>query len=174
MSLDRQTLRELQAATDALSNKNYPEAIRQLQRVLDEPEDSWLDSPGGRGGRFRSAKQQAADRIGRLPASVRESYETEYGQTARRMLEDATARGDRAGLEEVVRRFFHTQAGYEAAYQLANRLMDDSQLLAAEGLFERLRVSPGGRALNRCCRSRRRTVASNRDCRRKPRESSRI
>jgi outer membrane protein assembly factor BamB/predicted negative regulator of RcsB-dependent stress response len=145
LSVDRQSLRELQGATDAQAKKNYPEAIRQLQRVLDEPEDSWLESAGGRNARFRSAKQQAADRIGQLPPSVRESYENEYGQTARRMFEDATTRGDRAGLEEVVRRFFHTQAGYEAAYQLANRLMDDSQLLAAEGHFERLRVSPGGR-----------------------------
>lgn len=144
ISIDRQTLREFQAATDALAKKKYPEAIRQLQKVLDEPEDSWFES-GSRQGRFQSAKEQAADRIGQLPASVRESYENEYGQTARRMFEDATARGDRAGLEEVVRRFFHTQAGYEAAYQLANRLMDDSQLLAAEGHFERLRVSPGGR-----------------------------
>jgi PQQ-like domain len=145
LSIDRQTGRELQAATEALSNKKYPEAIRQLQRVLDEPEDSWLESTGRRKGQFQSAKLEAADRIGQLPPAVRESYETEYGQTARRSFEDATARGDRAGLEEVVRRFFHTQAGYEAAYQLANRLLDDSQLLAAEGHFERLRVSPGGR-----------------------------
>jgi outer membrane protein assembly factor BamB len=145
LSVDRQTLRDLQGAADALKKKKYPDVIRQLQHVLDEPEDSWLEPSGSRNGRFRSAKQQAADRIGQLPPSVRESYETEYGQTARRMFEDAATRGDRTGIEEVVRRFFHTQAGYEAAYQLANRLMDDSQLLAAEGHFERLRVSPGGR-----------------------------
>jgi outer membrane protein assembly factor BamB len=144
LSVDRQTLRELQAATEALTNKKYPEAIRQLQRVLDEPEDSWLEWSGGRTSRFRSAKQQAADRIGKLPPAVRESYEAEYGQTARRMFEDAATRGDRAGLEEIVRRFFHTQAGYQAAYQLANRLLDDSQLLAAQAHFEQLRVSPGG------------------------------
>ena len=122
--------------------RSYSEANRQLQRVLDEPRIPGSIPPADAGGRFRSAKQHAADRIGRLPASVRESYENEYGQTARRMLEEAAARGDQAVLEEVVRRFFHTQAGYEAAYQLGNRLMDDSRLLAAEGLFERLRVSP--------------------------------
>ena len=61
------------------------------------------------------------------------------------MLEDATTRGDRATLDEVVRRFFHTQAGYEAAYLFGNRLLDDSKLLAAASHFDRLRLSPGGR-----------------------------
>jgi outer membrane protein assembly factor BamB len=145
LAVDRQTLRQLQTATDLLKKKDYSEAVRQLQRVLDEPEDSWIEISSGRDPIFRSAKQQAADRIGRLPASARESYETEYGQVARRMLEDATARGDRAALDEVVRRFFHTQAGYEAAYLLGNRLLDDSKLLAAASHFDRLRLSPGGR-----------------------------
>lgn len=145
LAVDRQTLRQLQAATDRIAQKNYPEAVRQLQRVLDDPEDSWIELTDGRTQRFQSAKQQAADRIGRLPASARESYETEYGQVARRMLEDATARGDRAALDEVVRRFFHTRAGYEAAYFLGNRLLDDSMLLAAAAQFDRLRSSPGGR-----------------------------
>jgi outer membrane protein assembly factor BamB len=144
LAVDRQTVRQLQTATELLTKKNYSEAVRQLQRVLDEPEDSWIEIPGSGDSKYRSAKQLAADRIGRLPASARESYETEYGQVARRMLEDATARGDRATLDEVVRRFFHTQAGYEAAYLLGNRLLDDSKLLAAASHFDRLRLSPGG------------------------------
>jgi outer membrane protein assembly factor BamB/predicted negative regulator of RcsB-dependent stress response len=145
LAIDRQTLRQLQAATELIEKKQYSDAVRQLQRVLDDPEDSWIERPGGRNSHFQSAKEQAADRIGRLPRSVRESYETEYGQVARRMLEDATARNDRAALDEVVRRFFHTEAGYEAAYLLGNRLLDDSKLLAAEAHFDRLRTSPGGR-----------------------------
>lgn len=145
LAVDRQTLRHLQTANELIDKKKLPEALHQLQRVLDEAEDSWIEVPGDRNSRFQSAKQQAADRIGRLPASARESYEAEYGQVARRMLEDATARGDRAALDEVVRRFFHTAAGYEAAYLLGNRLLDDSKLLAAVAQFDRLRASPGGR-----------------------------
>ena len=145
LAVDRQTVRQLQSATELLAKKSYSEAVRELQRVLDEPEDSWIEIPGSGDSKYRGAKQQAADRIGRLPISARESYETEYGQVARRMLEDATTRGDRATLDEVVRRFFHTQAGYEAAYLLGNRLLDDSKLLAAASHFDRLRLSPGGR-----------------------------
>jgi outer membrane protein assembly factor BamB len=132
-------------AENLIAKKKYPDAVRQLQRILDDPEDSWVELPGGPSQRFQSAKQQSADRLGRLPVSARQSYETEFGQVARRMLEDATARGDRIALDEVVRRFFHTQAGYEAAYLLGNRLLDDSMLLAAAAQFDRLRASPGGR-----------------------------
>jgi outer membrane protein assembly factor BamB len=145
LAVDRQTLRQLEAAANLIEKRNYPEAVRQLQRVLDDPEDSWIEVPGGQAPQFQSAKQQAVDRIGRLPASARESYENEFGQMARRMLEDATSRCDRAALEEVVRRFFQTQAGYDAAYLLGNRLLDASMPLAAAAQFDRLRLSPGGR-----------------------------
>jgi len=114
-----------------------------LQRILDNTEDSWIEVASAQGQKFLSARRQAVERIGRLPAAARESYETEYGQAAKRMLEDATARGDRGLLEEVVRRFFHTKAGYKAAYLLGSRLLDSSMPLAAAGQFDRLRNSPG-------------------------------
>jgi hypothetical protein len=45
---------------------------------------------------FQSAKRLAADRIGSLPAPARESYETEFGQVARQLLDEASRRGDSA------------------------------------------------------------------------------
>ena len=145
LAVDRQTLRQLQTAADLIAKRNIRRQCANCSGFSTIRRIPGSSVPGGRDPRFQSAKQQAADRIGRLPASARESYETEYGQVARRMLEDATARGDRAALDEVVRRFFHTQAGYEAAYLLGNRLLDDSKLLAAAAQFDRLRLSPGGR-----------------------------
>jgi outer membrane protein assembly factor BamB len=144
LAIDRQTLKEMETAGELLGKQQFPDAIQQLQRVLDSPEDSWIEVPGPHGSTFHSAKRQAADRIGRLPAPARASYETEYGQIARQLLDEATRRSDSSQLAEVVSRYFHTRAGYKAAYALGNRLFDASMLLPAADQFERLRKSPGG------------------------------
>jgi outer membrane protein assembly factor BamB len=147
LAIDRQTLKELEAATEQTGKQQYSEAIHHLQRVLDAPEDSWVEVPGAHAPEFRSAKREASARIGKLPSSVRDSYETEYGQVARQMLDDALRRnGGGRELAEVVNRYFHTRAGYKAAYALGNRLLDASMPLPAAAQFERLRKSPGGAA----------------------------
>ncbi len=146
LAIDRQTLKEMETAVELLGKQQFPDAIQHLQRVLDSPEDSWIEVPGPQGPAFRSAKRLADDRIGNLPASARESYETEFGQLARQLLDEASRRGDRTQLAEVVSRYFHTRAGYQASYALANRLFDDSMLLPAASQFERLRKAPGGAA----------------------------
>ena len=146
LAVDRQTLKEMDAAGELIARQQYPEALHHLQRVLDSPEDSWLEVTGPKGPIFQSAKREAADRIGTLPPGVRESYETEFGPTARQLLDDATRRNGSAQLSEVVGRYFHTRAGYRAAYTLGNRLFDESLLLPAARQFERLRMSPGGAA----------------------------
>jgi outer membrane protein assembly factor BamB len=144
LAINRQTLKEIESANEQIAKKQFPDAMHNLQRVLDSSEDSWIQVFGPKGPFFRSAKQHAADRIGSLPLSARDAYETEFGQVARQMLEDATKRGDQGELAEIATRYFHTRAGYKAAYALANRLFDTSMPLPAADLFERLRRSPGG------------------------------
>jgi outer membrane protein assembly factor BamB len=146
LAIDRQTLKEMEAASDLIAKQQFPDAIHHLQHVLDSPEDSWIEVPGPHGPVFQSAKWQAADRIGNLPAPARESYETEFGLIARQLLDEASRRGDAAQLAEVVNRYFQTRAGYKAAYALGNRLLDESMPLPAANQFERLRKSPGGGA----------------------------
>jgi outer membrane protein assembly factor BamB len=146
LAINRQTLKEIESANEQFAKKQFPDAMHHLQRVLDASEDSWVEVSGPKGPFFQSAKQHAADRIGSLPLSAREGYETEFGQVARQMLEDAIKRGDQNELAEIVTRYFHTRAGYKAAYALANRLFDTSMPLPAANLFERLRQSPGGNA----------------------------
>jgi outer membrane protein assembly factor BamB len=146
LSIDRQISKEMETAAEEIGKQQFPDAVHHLQRVLDSAEDSWLEVPGPHGPAFQSAKRQAAERIAALPRQARESYETEYGQVARQLYDDAVRRGDAAQLAEVVRRYFHTKAGYKAAYALGNRLFDASMPLPAAHLFEELRKSPGGSA----------------------------
>ncbi|HET6323079.1 MAG TPA: PQQ-binding-like beta-propeller repeat protein [Planctomycetaceae bacterium] len=144
LAIDRQTLKEMESANESIGKQQFPDAIHHLQHVLDAPEDSWIEVPGPHGSGFQSAKRQASDRIGNLPAQARETYETEYGSIARQLLDEALRRSDGAQLAEVVSRYFHTRAGYQAAYALGNRLFDASMPLPAANQFERLRKSPGG------------------------------
>jgi outer membrane protein assembly factor BamB len=146
LAIDRQIAKEMETAGELIGKQQYSEGIHHLQHVLDTPEDSWIEVPGPHGSVFQSAKRLAADRIGGLPAPARESYETEFGQVARQMLDEASRRGDSAALAEVVSRYFQTRAGYKAAYALGNRLFDASMPLPAANQFERLRKSQGGAA----------------------------
>jgi outer membrane protein assembly factor BamB len=141
LSVDRHVNRELEIAHQLIGAGSFPEAVRQLQRILDSPDDSWLEMGSPQQREFQSAKQHVQDRIGHLPRAARDAYEAEYGQTAKRMLEDASATGQLSALAEVARRFFHTKAGNTAAYLLGSRLLDDSKPLAAAVQFGALRDS---------------------------------
>lgn len=54
--------------------------------------------------------------------------------------------GDFAALADVARRYFHTQAGYEATWRIGAQRFDRGQFLAAALAFERLRAVPHARA----------------------------
>ena len=56
--------------------------------------------------------------------------------------------GDRDGIANVVRQFFHTQAGYEATLVLAQMEADQGHRLAAAQLYPGIdRYAAGGRSL---------------------------
>ncbi len=58
------------------------------------------------------------------------------------MLKAAAASGDVSGLEDVARRYFHTQAGYQATLLLARNHLDHDRPLAAALCLERLAAAP--------------------------------
>ncbi len=87
---------------------------------------------------FASLKLAALDLIGGLPAEGRDVYEDLYGLIARAELGPAEAAGDYEKIAEVARRYYHTMAGYEAAYRLAAYRMDQGRPLAAARIYNRL------------------------------------
>lgn len=109
-------MRRLQAAKELLARSRLGEAVRYLGAIAEAPEDFFIQSAPGEP--YRSLKAEAHRLIGRLPPKGRESYELQYGARARRMLQEAVAEGNPTGLAEISRRFFHTQAGYEATFLL--------------------------------------------------------
>ena len=143
---DRATLQRLAKAQELLEEKRYGETVRLLGDLLDGPEDYFFqpkrDEPI-----HRSLKSEAQRLIGELPPEGRASYELQYGAIARQKLEEAAAHGDVAALAAVSRRFFHTEAGYEATYALAEYQLDRGQPLSAALSFQRLLDTPAAARL---------------------------
>jgi outer membrane protein assembly factor BamB len=138
---DRELLQRLARARELIKEERYGEAARFLSSILESAEDYFFQPDRGQPV-YRSLKHEAQRLIGGLGDEGRASYELQYGAEARRLLDEAVTRGDRAGLAEVARRYFHTEAGYEATYLLGLTEMQRGQPLAAALCLERLRSSP--------------------------------
>ena len=138
---DRDTLQRLARARELIKEKRYGEAARFLSSILESAEDYFFQPERGQP-IYRSLKQEAQRLIGELGQEGRASYELQYGAAARRLLDEAVAKGDRERLAEVARQFFHTEAGYEATYLLGLTEIERGQPLAAALCLERLRASP--------------------------------
>lgn len=135
---DRSLVRLLGKARQLVDEDRYAEAVRCLGAILDSPEDYFFQ-PDRHGPVHRSLKSEAQRLIGELPRQGRELYELQYGAQARHLLIDAAASGDAFELAEVSRRFFHTQAGYEATLLLGIHHLSQGRPLGAALVLERLR-----------------------------------
>jgi len=132
---DRTAARRLRLAEERISREDFNTAVELLQGVLDAAEDVAAPAEGGT---FQSVKRYALDLLGRLPADGRRVYELKYGVSAKSQLDEALRDGDWWVVEEVARRYFHSDAGGEATYRLAARAQDQGEPLQAALLFDRL------------------------------------
>ncbi|MBP87442.1 MAG: hypothetical protein CMJ64_12080 [Planctomycetaceae bacterium] len=148
------TLRQhLVRATKAIEEQQFGEAVAELGALLAEEEsrdDIYPDTsqdffvgPFAQSTARLSLKGEARRLLGSMPQAARELYELQFGAEARALLDEAAASGDVAKLTEVTRKYFHTQAGYEATLLLGRLQLDRGHPLAAAMCFERLSVLPG-------------------------------
>lgn len=136
----RELTQKLQLARQLLANQRYSEAVGLLDSLLETEEDFFLlDSSSGA---VRGLRAEAQRLLGAMPRQGRELYELRYGARARQMLSEATASGNVQALAEVARRFFHTQAGYEATLLLGLYYLDHDSPLAAGLTLQRLSLLP--------------------------------
>ena len=154
MSPDRNTLQKLADARTLVAEGRLGEAVRFLGEILESPEDFFF-KPNKDSSLHRSLKSEAQRLIGEMPREGRDLYELQYGARARQMLEEAIASGDAVRLAEVSRRFFHTRAGYQAAFLLGLDHFEHGRPLAGGHCLQRLREARTGRwkrNSNRRCR----------------------
>jgi outer membrane protein assembly factor BamB len=135
--------RKLDEAEQLLRAKDWKEAIKLLQRVLDAEKDTLVErtmtgADGAHSTYFISAWFLADRLLGRVPARGMAYYGEAYGPRARDLLNKATAAKDEAMVAEVARRFGHTEAGLEAHQQLAVNDVNRGQFETAAARFKRL------------------------------------
>lgn len=139
---DRTLSRGIAQARQRLDDQEYNEALAFLQQILDRDEDAFLD-PTSDADSQRGLKAAARDLIANLPAAGRQMYELLHTAAARRALDAALASGNRDELAQLVRRYFLTPPGYEAALVLAQMELDRGHALSAASLYEQLRSNAG-------------------------------
>ena len=89
--------------------------------------------------RLRAKAQQM---IADLPPQGRQAYELQFGAQARALLDEALAQQDDRKLGDVIRRFFHTRAGYEACLLAGRSELAQGRPLAAALHLQRLADVP--------------------------------
>ena len=139
---NRQLIGRFRRVRELLAEESFSDASRILQSILETEDDLFFQPDESKDGPEKSLKGECQKLLGEMPAAGREAYEKQYGPVARRLLADALTNGDPELLAEVTRRFFHTKAGQEATYRLANDQLDHGHPLTAALGFERLRQTP--------------------------------
>ena len=113
---------------------DHREALLILQRLLDEADDVFVDAS-----MQLSMRQQTSNILAALPAPTKTLYQELFQDEAAALLQSSDRGSTRVACRTIVRRFFHTAVGAEAAFRLAAEDMDAGRFLAAARLFARIR-----------------------------------
>lgn len=144
---DGSARQRLAAAHDYVKVRSWPEAVRLLQALLDAKSDAFYrksetDRNGQTKQRWRSVRGDAEELLAHLPKEGREFYRAACEGRARQALTAARADHDLAALQEVARRYRHTDAGKEALEQLGSYYLDRGEMQLADACFQQLLDSP--------------------------------
>ena len=130
---DRQSQTAIDRAGAVLNSGDAATALEMLQQVLDQRSDHfvWVE----RDRRLSSARREALEVLVAANSKTRDMYDWAYARQAKQLLDSARAAGDPNLIADVMRRFFHTPAGFEATDWLATRWLDRGEysLAAAPG-----------------------------------------
>ena len=139
---DRRLVQALRHAQDLIEKQNYLDACRQLQAILEAPQDGFFHPDPEDDTLHRSLKSETLRIIGGLPAEGREAYRNSFAPAADALLAEAVRADDMNALADVARLYFHTPAGHEATYRLGLHALDRHEPLAAALYLDRLRKVP--------------------------------
>ncbi|MBN1555827.1 MAG: PQQ-binding-like beta-propeller repeat protein, partial [Phycisphaerae bacterium] len=116
----------LDKARSLIQKKEYAEAIKILQALIDKPDAGFV--PVQKNARlFLPLRDEALRLLGDIPSAGLERYRRLYDPKARRKLDDAVAAGDVRGIKNVVDQYRHTGVGPEALAALGQWYFDRSR-----------------------------------------------
>lgn len=139
----------------AIEEKRYSDGIAALGALLleegreDVPEETlrqdYFIEPGGDSYFKLSVRGEALRLLGSIPEEGRKTLEIQYGVAARQALQAAVAARDVDAIGEVTRKYYHTEAGYDASVLLAQDKLVRGFPIAAAGILQRLSDYPAAR-----------------------------
>ncbi len=144
---DPKLKRRLEAVEDYIKSEEWDTVAKNVQELLDLDKDVFVQMP------VKAADGKAVETLvgiriaaNRLVASLPRDkpgagldvYKTIHGATARKLLQDAIADGDKQKFADVAQRFLYTDAGGDGAERLATILLDRGDFMAAAQAFDRL------------------------------------
>ncbi len=148
---DADVVRRFQRGVAAQEQGELLRALSLYQSILAGTSDSifWDVEPASGAGAtvdplaasrrsFRSVRQEVRRRLEELIEADPALYERTQEREAEFLLNEARETGNQATLEEVVRRFFETRAGFRAVEQLATQCLDQNSPEQAARLLQRL------------------------------------
>lgn len=139
---------EINLAANAIEDGRFSEGVTLLGAILartgDESEDDSLMAMGD-SQTFVGLRGRAERILGEMSAEGRKQYELVFGSRARDQLNRAVSSGDFQLVRDVKRRYFHTQAGYEATMLLGSLQYDQGRPLAAALSFQKILTWPSAR-----------------------------
>ena len=139
---DRLKERQLDRAQRLIADERWSDAATLLDEMLAGDRDFFFRPQQGQA-TWRSIKTEASRLIGTLPDAGRAAYDLQFRARADRLLQEAIAAGDEAGIVAVARRWFHTPAGRRATLLAALAALESEQPLAAAAWLERLTGADG-------------------------------
>ena len=151
----RPLTRLLREGETAIQENRFADGIEALGTLLleeareDLPEDTlhqdYFNEPAQEGYYRSSVRGKALRLLGSIPEEGRKVLEIQYGVSARQALAAAVAARDVDALAGVIRKYYHTEAGYDASILLAQDKLIRGYPIAAAGILERLSSFPAAR-----------------------------
>lgn len=128
-----QLAKNLGLAQRAARDGDWLNAVRLLQELLDQPQDTlWARPDGG----WVSLQSEAERRIASLPEEGRRTYQTEYTGIAQQLLTEGGGLGNIEACIEVARRYRNTQPGQRAADAVAAMYFDRGEYSLAAHWYQ--------------------------------------
>jgi outer membrane protein assembly factor BamB len=144
---DTRARQKLEAARDYVKSKEWAQAARVLQDLLDAKEDLFLPkneppAPGKAAVYSRSLRDETHRLFLDLPPKALETYNAVHGPKARSLLKEAVERDDVPMLFQVAQRYLFTDAGGEAVERLGTLYLDRGERGLAARCFVHLLGQP--------------------------------
>jgi outer membrane protein assembly factor BamB/tetratricopeptide (TPR) repeat protein len=135
--------KQIEAAIDYINDENWATAVERLQKLLEIDEDVFVrlkrkNAEGNEVFVWVSAKQEADRLVSTLPPAGMDFYKATYGAKAAELLKKAKKNGDPSLLNDIMKRYAHTDAGAEAVKLLGDYKFDRGEYMPALLCYSKL------------------------------------